>query len=73
MTLLREIFAIITLLLFLLCAYRFFTDKNALRDDSTADSKPYSFSRVQLWWWTVLNFGHIHCRLWIYWHSVAFQ
>lgn len=54
MALLRETFTIIILLLFLLCAYRFFTDPNALRDDSTAAQKPYSFARVQLWWWTIV-------------------
>jgi hypothetical protein len=29
-------------------------DRNALRDESTKSPKPYSLSRVQLWWWTLI-------------------
>ncbi len=34
-------------------------DKNALRDSSTqkGDLKPYSYSRVQLWWWSIIIIG----------------
>ena len=29
-------------------------DKSALRDQSSASPKPYSFARAQLWWWTTI-------------------
>lgn len=51
---LKFYFAIIVSLLILLGAYRYYKDTNALRDDSTAENKPYSFARVQLWWWTIV-------------------
>jgi hypothetical protein len=34
-------------------------DKNALRDASLQENKPYSFSRVQLWWWTLIIVGSL--------------
>jgi hypothetical protein len=32
-------------------------NKTALRDESTASPRPYSFARVQLWWWSLIILG----------------
>ncbi|MGZ4049134.1 MAG: hypothetical protein ACXVNN_07210, partial [Bacteroidia bacterium] len=47
------------LTLLLLGALYLLFDKDALRDNSDQlnNDKPYSFSRVQLWWWTLVILG----------------
>lgn len=40
------------LLLLFLCDWFIYKGGNVLRDASQAAEKPYSMSRVQLWWWT---------------------
>ena len=34
--------------------YWLYRNTSALRDRSTADKKPFSFAKVQLWWWTLV-------------------
>jgi len=47
-----------------------FFDRDALRDESSNAKKPFSLSRVQLWWWTLIVLGTafalygIHGRFW---------
>ncbi|MFA7242807.1 MAG: hypothetical protein WC091_22100 [Sulfuricellaceae bacterium] len=39
-------------------SYILLQDNNALRDSSElANNKPYSFARVQMWWWTIIVLG----------------
>jgi hypothetical protein len=40
-----------------LCSVWLFVDKDALRDTSSRSPKPWSFARVQLFWWTALILG----------------
>ncbi|MCX6155256.1 MAG: hypothetical protein NT007_13965 [Candidatus Kapabacteria bacterium] len=51
-----DIFAVLIFLLMLVCIV-FLAKKGLLQDQSTAEKKPYSFSRVQLAWWTVIIIG----------------
>jgi len=44
------VFFVVLLIIIVLCDLKY----NMLRDDSAADSKPYSWSRVQLAWWTLI-------------------
>lgn len=50
--------AYITLAALLVGSYILLQDDNALRDSSELiQNKPYSFSRVQMWWWTMIILG----------------
>lgn len=49
---LHHIIGIALLVLFAVGDWYLIKQPKALRDTSTATNKPYSFSRVQLWWWT---------------------
>lgn len=50
--------AAVGLALLLFGSFMLLNDKSALRDMSTQQGeKPYSFSRVQLWWWTLIVLG----------------
>lgn len=51
-----NIVAILVFILLLSCIF-FLRKKGLLQDNSTADPKPYSFSRVQVTWWTVVIIG----------------
>jgi hypothetical protein len=42
-----------------------------LRDDSSALKKPYSFSRVQLAWWTVIITGSYVYELLMHWNCLS--
>lgn len=41
----------------LIGSYFLLLDDKALRDSSTAKDRPYSFARVQMWWWTIIVLG----------------
>ena len=54
----KQYAALLGLWIFLVGAWYFMLDDNALRDASIhTENKPYSFARVQLWWWTVVVLG----------------
>lgn len=64
----KQIVAVATLVLLLVTGIYLLWDNNALRDTSTQcdGEKPYSFARVQLWWWTLVILG---CYLGMYAHT----
>lgn len=54
----KKIVAYITLAALLIGSYILLQDDNALRDSSELiKNKPYSFARVQMWWWTIIVLG----------------
>lgn len=68
----RHIVAFTTLALVMLTGIYLLWDNGALRDTSVQcdGEKPYSFARVQLWWWTLIICGSylgIYAITGIYW------
>lgn len=54
----KRLAASATLVALLVGSYILLQDDNALRDSSElANNKPYSFARVQMWWWTIIILG----------------
>lgn len=54
----KQIAASTALVALLVGSYILMQDDNALRDSSElANNKPYSFARVQMWWWTIIVLG----------------
>lgn len=53
----KRIAAGVALGLLLVGSFVLLLDKNALRSYGTGPDKPYSFSRVQMWWWAIIILG----------------
>ena len=54
----KKLVASAALVALLVGSYILLRDDDALRDSSElASNKPYSFARVQLWWWTIIILG----------------
>ena len=56
----KQIAAGVALVVLLVGSYMLLLDEKALRDSSDlVSNKPYSFARVQMWWWTIIILGSL--------------